>query len=101
MAEYLTMAVIHILVGLEVTMFGFLSTETDWYEDEVEALLIIGVLLLIPTAVLVVLVKAGDLAGNIIATCFALAFAIASGKTTVNLPKIPLCPSNLIIHSSF
>ena len=81
MAEYLTMAVIHILVGLEVVMFGFLSTPTGANEEDVEALMIIGILLLIPTAILVVLVKAGDLAGNIIATCFALAFAIASGRS--------------------
>ena len=77
MADYLTMAVIHILVGFEVIMFGFLNTGSN--DEAVEALLIIAVLLLLPTVILVSLVKAGDLAGNIIATCFALAFAIASG----------------------
>lgn len=77
MADFLTMAVVHLLVGLEVTMLGFLTTGTA--KESVEALLIIGVLLLIPASILVVLIKFGDLAGNKIATFVAVGFAIAAG----------------------
>ena len=78
MADFMTLAVIHLLVGLEVVMLGFLTTGTG--KESVEALMIIGVLLLVPAAILVILLKAGSLAGNKIATFVTIGLAIAAGK---------------------
>ena len=78
MADFVTMAVVHLLVRLEVVMLGFLTTNDG--KESVEALLIIGVLLLVPAAILIILIKAGDLAGNKIATFVTAGLAIAAGE---------------------
>ena len=79
MADYLTIAVIHILVGFEVTTLGFLNTLTQ--DETVEALMIIGFLCFLVAAILTVLMKVGDLAGNMIAMIVTLVLCLVAGKS--------------------
>ena len=78
MANYLTIATIHILVGFEIAGLGFLQTNTN--EESVEALMIIAFLLYLASVVLTVLMKAGDLAGNTVIFVSTLILVFLAGK---------------------
>ena len=78
MADYLTIAIIHILVGFEITTLGFLNMTTA--DDTVEALMILGFLTFLVAAILAVLMKAGDLAGNVIALILTLVLSLCAGE---------------------
>lgn len=82
MADYLWIATINIVVAFEVMLLGCLNMDFLTNQEGVEALIIIAFLLLLASTILVVLMKMGDLAGNMIALCFTLAMAIAAGKIT-------------------
>ena len=81
MADYLTIAIIHILVGFEITTLGFLNMGTA--DDTVEALMILGFLTFLVAAILAVLMKAGDLAGNVIALILTLVLSLCAGKRLI------------------
>ena len=79
MADYLAIATINLLVGFEMAFLGFLNL--DGVQDEaVEVCLIVAVLLAVATSVLIILIKAGDLAGNMVALCCVIGLSLFAGK---------------------
>ena len=86
MADFLSVATTFLLVGLELLYLGFIQVEQigTRRDEVVEALLIIALLCALASAVLVILIKAGDMAGNKIALCCVIGFSLVAGNVALS-----------------